>query len=124
MLYYIINKYPTIINNFGKIECYTDLNFNPLNDFDVLLNGEKILKHVLIENKNREGLLMPAGELSGFYRVVFNIITKDKNDKETKQQIIFDRCLLKNEFDLTLSTEPSKIKLGLETGEEPIINNY
>ena len=124
MLYYIINKYPTIINNFGKIECYTDLNFNPLNVFDVLLNGEKILKHVLIENKNREGLLMPAGELSGFYRVVFNIITKDKNDKETKQQIIFDKCLLKNEFDLTLSTEPSKIKLGLETGEEPIINNY
>ena len=31
---------------------------------------------------------------------------------------------LKNEFDLTLSTEPSKIKLDLETSEEPIINNY
>ena len=124
ILYYIINKYPNIIKNFKRIETYTDLNFNPLNDFDVLLSGEKILKHTLIEREDKQGLLMPAGELNGLYRIVFTIDTKNKDGLEEKQQIVFNKCLLKNEFDLNLSNEPSKVKLYLETGEEPIINRY
>ena len=67
---------------------------------------------------------MPAGELNGLYRIVFTIDTKNKDGLEEKQQIVFNKCLLKNEFDLNLSNEPSKVKLYLETGEEPIINRY
>ena len=67
---------------------------------------------------------MPADELNGLYRIVFTIDTKNKDGLEEKQQIVFNKCLLKNEFDLNLSNEPSKVKLYLETGEEPIINRY
>ena len=67
---------------------------------------------------------MPAGELNGLYRIVFTIDTKNKDGLEEKQQIVFNKCLLKNEFALNLSNEPSEVKLYLETGEEPIINRY